>query len=51
MMAHLDTVPICVGCKPERRGEYIESVSPQTGLGADNRSGVAVVLAAALEIF
>jgi tripeptide aminopeptidase len=50
MMAHLDTVPLCIGCKPERRGEYIESASPQTGLGADNRSGVAVVLAAALEI-
>jgi len=51
LMAHLDTVPICIGCKPERRGKYIESADPQTGLGADNRSGVAVVLAAALEIF
>ncbi len=51
LMAHLDTVPICVGCKPERRGAFIESANPQTGLGADNRSGVAVVLAAALEIF
>ena len=51
LMAHMDTVPLCVGCVPERRGKYIESANPQTGLGADNRSGVAVVLAAALEIF
>lgn len=51
LMAHLDTVPLCVGCVPERRDKYIESANPNTGLGADNRSGVAVVLAAALEIF
>ena len=50
LMAHLDTVPICVGSKPELRGEWIESANPESGLGADNRSGVAVVLSAALEI-
>jgi tripeptide aminopeptidase len=51
LMAHLDTVPLCVGCVPEVRGEWLESANPQTGLGADNRSGVATVLTAALEIF
>ncbi len=51
LMAHLDTVPLCAGCVPERRDKYIESANPDTGLGADNRSGVAVVLATALEIF
>jgi tripeptide aminopeptidase len=51
LMAHLDTVPLCVGCVPERRDKYIESANPDTGLGADNRSGVAVVLATALELF
>lgn len=51
LMAHLDTVPICVGCDPIRNGEFIESANPVTGLGADNRSGVAVVLNTALEIF
>ncbi len=51
LMAHLDTVPLCVGCVPERRGKYIEAASPDTGLGADNRSGVAVVLTAMQEIY
>jgi tripeptide aminopeptidase len=50
LMAHLDTVPLCVGCVPERRDKYIESANPETGLGADNRSGVAAVLTAATEI-
>jgi len=50
LMAHLDTVPICVGCRPVRRGNDIVSDDPATGLGADNRSGVAVVLGAAIEI-
>ena len=48
LMAHMDTVPICVGCKPRRRGGVIESADPATGLGADNRSGCAAVLIAAL---
>lgn len=50
LMAHLDTVPICEGCDPIRNGEFIESANPKTGLGADNRSGVGVVLTTALEI-
>ncbi len=50
LTAHLDTVPICVGCQPRRDGEFVRSANPQTGLGADNRAGSAVILAAALEI-
>ncbi|MFC1757372.1 M20/M25/M40 family metallo-hydrolase [Planctomycetota bacterium] len=50
LVAHMDTVPICVGCKPVRKGRMVRSADPKTGLGADNRAGVAVTLAAALEI-
>ena len=50
LMAHMDTVPICVGAKPVRKGDTVRSANPATGLGADDRAGVAVVLAAALEI-
>jgi len=50
LMAHLDTVPICVGSKPVRKGDWIRSADPRTGLGADDRAGVAVVLTTALEI-
>ncbi len=50
LMAHLDTVPLCVGARPVRRGDRIVSADAQTGLGADNRAGVAVVLNTALEI-
>ena len=50
LVAHMDTVPICVGCKPIKKGRMIRSADPATGLGADNRAGVAVTLMAALEI-
>ena len=50
LMAHLDTVPICVGCQPKLEGDVIFSTDPTTGLGGDNRAGVAVVLTAALEL-
>lgn len=50
LSAHLDTVPICLGCKPVLRNGWIRSAIPDTGLGADNRSGVAAVLNAALQI-
>jgi tripeptide aminopeptidase len=46
----MDTVPICVGSQPTRDGDFIHSADPKTGLGADDRAGAAVVLAAALEI-
>lgn len=50
LMAHMDTVPICVGSRPVRKGGMIRSADPKTGLGADDRAGVAVVLNTALEI-
>ena len=50
LMAHVDTVPICVGSRPVRRGGVIQSQNKSTGLGADNRSGAAAILTAALEV-
>lgn len=50
MMAHVDTVPLCVGAKPVRKGEFIVSRDSHTALGGDNRAGAAVVLNAILEI-
>jgi tripeptide aminopeptidase len=50
LSAHMDTVPICVGSRPRREGDFLRSVNPKTGLGADDRAGCAVVLSAALEI-
>jgi tripeptide aminopeptidase len=50
MSAHMDTVPICVGSKPVLKGRTVRSADPNTGLGADDRAGCAVVLTAALEI-
>lgn len=48
LMAHTDTVPICVGSQPKRAGGRIRSADPTTGLGADDRSGVAVLLTTAI---
>jgi tripeptide aminopeptidase len=50
LMAHLDTVPICRGAQPKLEGDFVRSADPKTGLGADDRAGVAVVLSAALAI-
>lgn len=50
LMAHMDTVPLCVGCQPTLKGQYVRSADKQTGLGADDRAGCAVVLSAAIEI-
>ncbi len=50
LSAHLDTVPICVGCQPKRYGQTIRSANAATGLGADDRAGVAAVLIAAIEV-
>ena len=50
LSAHLDTVPICVGCQPQRHGDLIRSANPNSGLGADDRAGVAVILNTAIEI-
>ena len=50
LMAHMDTVPVCLGAKPVVRGGHVVSADPKTGLGGDDRAGVSVVLATALEI-
>lgn len=50
LMAHMDTVPLCVGSKPVLKGKFVRSGDKSTGLGADDRAGCAVVLTAALEI-
>ena len=44
LSAHLDTVPTCLGCRPVLRGKQIQSADATTGLGADDRAGVAVDL-------
>ena len=49
LMAHMDTVPIAVGCVPVRSGDWIHPKSAKTALGGDNRAGCAVVLTAILE--
>ncbi len=48
--AHLDTVPICIGAKPVKRGQRIVSADRQTGLGGDDRAGVAVLLSTVLDL-
>ncbi|MDQ3330014.1 MAG: M20/M25/M40 family metallo-hydrolase, partial [Planctomycetota bacterium] len=50
LMAHLDTVPLCVGSRPVRHGDRILPKDGSTGLGGDDRAGVAVVLGTALAI-
>lgn len=50
LTAHLDTVPICVGSRPVRKGNLVRAADPHTGLGADNRAGCAVLLHNALKI-
>ena len=48
--AHLDTVPICVGSRPVVKKRMVRSANPATGLGADDRAGVATILTAAVEL-
>ena len=48
LMAHIDTVPLCQGCEPEVRGEYLVSRRTDTALGGDDRGGATVVLHTAL---
>ncbi len=50
LMAHIDTVPICAGARPVRKGNLITSRDADTALGADNRAGAAVVLNSVLEL-
>lgn len=50
LMAHMDTVPLCVGAKPVVRGDFIVPADASTALGADDRAGATAILCAALEI-
>jgi tripeptide aminopeptidase len=50
LMAHMDTVPICLGSKPTIDGDFVRSADPKTGLGADDRAGAATILSAAVSI-
>ncbi|WP_298864606.1 M20/M25/M40 family metallo-hydrolase [uncultured Gimesia sp.] len=50
LMAHMDTVPLCVGAEPIKKGKLIHSKSNQTALGADDRAGCSVILNALLTI-
>ncbi|NBU67460.1 MAG: peptidase M20, partial [Betaproteobacteria bacterium] len=38
LMAHMDTVPVCLGSKPVVAGRFVKSADPATGLGADDRA-------------
>jgi tripeptide aminopeptidase len=42
-MTHMDTVPLCAGAKPVRKGNRIVPEGP-TALGGDNRTGCAVLV-------
>jgi tripeptide aminopeptidase len=48
--AHMDTVPLCVGCKPVIKNDIMMPAQKDKALGGDNRSGVAIVLNTALEV-
>jgi tripeptide aminopeptidase len=50
LAAHVDTVPICVGSRPVRKGGRIVSADKSTGLGADDRAGAAVLLTTILSL-
>lgn len=50
LMAHMDTVPLAVGCKPVKKGDTIRPASRTTALGGDNRAGCATVLTAIVEV-
>lgn len=49
LMTHLDTVPLCAGAKPVRKGNKIVAAG-ETALGADNRTGVACLVTVAATI-
>jgi tripeptide aminopeptidase len=50
LMAHIDTVPLCVGSRPRLKKRHVESGHPASALGADDRSGAAVLLNTVREI-
>lgn len=50
LMAHMDTVPLAVGCKPIRKGNIVRPKEKTTALGGDNRAGCGTVLSAICEL-
>ncbi|MBN2578101.1 MAG: M20/M25/M40 family metallo-hydrolase [Pirellulales bacterium] len=50
LSAHVDTVPACLGARPVRRKNFLVPADKHTALGADDRSGTAVLLTTALTI-
>lgn len=50
LMAHVDTVPLCVGAQPRVKGQFVVNQNPASALGADNRSGAAAILTALREL-
>jgi tripeptide aminopeptidase len=50
LMGHIDTVPLCVGAIPVRKGDTIRPKAATTALGGDNRAGACVVLTTAVEL-
>src|SRR6476660_8412581 len=49
-LTHMDTVPLCAGAKPKRQGKKIVNTA-KTALGGDNRTGCAVLVTLAAELF
>ena len=50
LSAHVDTVPVCVGSRPVRKGKLVKSADRATGLGGDDRSGAAVLLTTVIDL-
>jgi tripeptide aminopeptidase len=50
LMAHVDTVPICRGAKPVKKGRFIVPADKHTALGADDRAGTTAILASAIHV-
>jgi tripeptide aminopeptidase len=50
LMAHVDTVPLCIGSQPVRKGDRVVSRNRNSGLGADDRAGASVLLQTLFEI-
>lgn len=50
LSAHVDTVPICVGSQPLQTEDRVINTHPGSGLGADDRSGCAVLITAIAEL-
>ena len=49
-MTHLDTVPLCAGARPVRKGNRIVAAG-KTALGGDNRTGVACLATVAATLW